>query len=371
MGRSPESPRVSQPACLWGMGWLAALLLALGKATRAQDLQIPSGCWLHSSGCFNDASVRTLPIGVGGCCNTQQDPDKTCPGDGCGQKLCVNKASGGDLKQCPPADKTTCPSCDKKKLSHEYCAALCQSIGDYRYSGVEYTVQCFCGNELSKQTAKIDDAKCNSNCPGDPTQHCGGGYTMIISEIVCSALWGWTFIGAVVVGGGGYLVGGVLWGRRVLGRTGAGLKPHPHHDEWGNLQALVNDGIHFARGGSSRRRGGGGRQAPLLAAEGGEGRRDGRGGGKPSSRDRGKRGKEAAAEPSPEGKKRSKKSKKKASRDRPATRGDDPDASVDEEQEEEGGPGWSGNAATLAEVREKEVHSSQARVKVVGLNGEG
>ena len=74
---------------------------------------------------------------------------------------------------------------------------------------------------------------------------------MIISEIVCSALWGWTFIGAVVVGGGGYLGGGVMWGRRV-GRTGAGLKPHPHHDEWGNLQALVNDGIHFARGGSSR-----------------------------------------------------------------------------------------------------------------------
>ena len=56
----------------------------------------------------------------------------------------------------------------------------------------------------------------------------------------------------------------------------------------------MNDGIHFARGGSSRRRGGGGQQAPLLAAEGGEGRRDGRGGGKPSSRDRGKRGKEAA-----------------------------------------------------------------------------
>ena len=34
-------------------------------------------------------------------------------------------------------------------------------------------------------------------------------------------------------------------------------------------------------------------------------------------------------------------------------------------------PGWSGNVATLEEVREKEVHSSQARVKVVGLNGEG
>ena len=142
------------------MWWLdVAALLALGRATRAQDLQIPSGCWLHSSGCFNDASVRTLPIGVGGCCNTQQDPDKTCPGD-CGQKLCVNKASGGDLKQCPPADKaSSCPSCDNKKLSHEYCAALCQSIGDYRYSGVEYTVQCFCACHAPLPLALIHPAR--------------------------------------------------------------------------------------------------------------------------------------------------------------------------------------------------------------------
>ena len=157
--RSPE-PTAHAGQRLRGMGWLvAALLLALGRATRAQDLQMPSGCWLHSSGCFNDASVRTLPIGVGGCCNTQQDPDHTCPGD-CGQKLCVNKASGGDLKQCPPADKaSTCPSCDNKKLSHEYCAALCQSIGDYRYSGVEYTVQCFCACHAPLPLALIHPAR--------------------------------------------------------------------------------------------------------------------------------------------------------------------------------------------------------------------
>ena len=89
---------------------------------------LPPGCFLHTAGCFDDCSsgqackkdtVRTLPIGVAGCCQAGQDLNGQCPGV-CGAKMCVNAATKDFKDQCPTAtDEKECPPCESAKLSLE------------------------------------------------------------------------------------------------------------------------------------------------------------------------------------------------------------------------------------------------------------
>lgn len=55
------------------------------------------------------------------------------------------------------------------------CVSSCQTAG-YKYAGVEYGSQCFCGNSIGITTwAQLQDqSKCNIPCPGDSTNMCGG-----------------------------------------------------------------------------------------------------------------------------------------------------------------------------------------------------
>lgn len=63
---------------------------------------------------------------------------------------------------------------DNAAMTVGLCATLCQSNG-YTVSGVEYSTQCFCGNQIINGGALAKtDKDCAMTCGGDSTQTCGG-----------------------------------------------------------------------------------------------------------------------------------------------------------------------------------------------------
>ena len=58
------------------------------------------------------------------------------------------------------------------KNSIAFCKNACFKEG-YKYSGVEYANECFCGNKMPKTIAP-KQSDCNMDCSGDKSQKCGG-----------------------------------------------------------------------------------------------------------------------------------------------------------------------------------------------------
>ncbi|XP_060575371.1 uncharacterized protein LOC132732864 [Ruditapes philippinarum] len=52
----------------------------------------------------------------------------------------------------------------------DQCKQKCEAAG-YRYAGTEYTVECFCGNDIKKYP---NGSECNAKCPGNKDEICGG-----------------------------------------------------------------------------------------------------------------------------------------------------------------------------------------------------
>ncbi|XP_046624533.1 xylosyltransferase oxt [Neodiprion virginianus] len=67
----------------------------------------------------------------------------------------------------------------KGENSPDYCAKMCLQSG-YPYSGVEYSIECFCGMEEPSQVRRLPDSSCNMKCPGNPKLSCGGYLTINI-----------------------------------------------------------------------------------------------------------------------------------------------------------------------------------------------
>ncbi|KAH8821295.1 glycoside hydrolase superfamily [Xylogone sp. PMI_703] len=66
--------------------------------------------------------------------------------------------------------------------SPEYCATLCGNAG-FSLAGVEYTVQCFCGNEIGPAGHKSDESSCSSPCPANASVTCGAANFMNVYQI--------------------------------------------------------------------------------------------------------------------------------------------------------------------------------------------
>ena len=58
----------------------------------------------------------------------------------------------------------------------ENCKKACFSH-NYRYAGVQYAKECYCGNNAPKKVAP-KETDCNMDCSGDKSQKCGGGNRM-------------------------------------------------------------------------------------------------------------------------------------------------------------------------------------------------
>ncbi|KAI1266095.1 WSC domain-containing protein [Xylariaceae sp. FL1019] len=62
---------------------------------------------------------------------------------------------------------------DDEQLTVESCTAACISQG-YKLAGMEYGVQCYCGNTLTSKAEQTINRSCNTACGGNSTQQCGG-----------------------------------------------------------------------------------------------------------------------------------------------------------------------------------------------------
>ena len=193
--------------------------------------------------------------------------------------------------------------------------------------------------------------------------------------------WGVPFLAVLLPLAALYAGVGVLYGRsRGAGPSaeGGAWKAHPHSRHWEQLSGLVLDGVVFLRARVSGKAGyepvdEGRRRGSRAGKEGKRRGSEAQLGGSPSDsgkekRERresksGKSGRERRASkggrerrPSKSGKEDKKKDKKKAP---PPPELDEPPAAAD--------PGVEGFSGALAEKREEEVHSSQAKIKIVSL----
>ncbi|KAI0086860.1 copper radical oxidase [Irpex rosettiformis] len=62
---------------------------------------------------------------------------------------------------------------DNQNLTVESCVTSC-SGQNFNVSGVEFGVQCFCGNELINGAVAATDGGCDMSCGGNATEACGG-----------------------------------------------------------------------------------------------------------------------------------------------------------------------------------------------------
>lgn len=57
-------------------------------------------------------------------------------------------------------------------MTTDLCQTYCVKKG-FKYAGIQFGSQCYCGNSYGKY-GSIDEAKCNSGCPGKQKEKCGG-----------------------------------------------------------------------------------------------------------------------------------------------------------------------------------------------------
>lgn len=63
---------------------------------------------------------------------------------------------------------------DSSSMTVESCTAHC-TADNFTIAGLEYSTQCFCGNELIDGATKAPDSDCNMACGGNASEACGAG----------------------------------------------------------------------------------------------------------------------------------------------------------------------------------------------------
>ena len=175
----------------------------------------------------------------------------------------------------------------------------------------------------------------------------------------------WTLSILLLVGGGAYVVGGVALGARRKGGKPS-VKSHPHFDRWLELHSLCQDGISYSRarvgvGGAAVPRQNRGSKTPLLEEEGNRSSKSRRR--SSSSSPRGKKGRDDdGGKKERRGSRGGKEAKEKKKRGKDKAAGPEEGEEVIEETEVEK------KERLLKEERESGVHSSQQKIKVVGLS---
>ncbi|GFO18584.1 xylosyltransferase oxt, partial [Plakobranchus ocellatus] len=56
--------------------------------------------------------------------------------------------------------------------SPQACVNHCYRSG-MRYAGLQFTKECWCGNQFGRHGARLDEAHCHSRCPGNASETCG------------------------------------------------------------------------------------------------------------------------------------------------------------------------------------------------------
>ena len=73
-------------------------------------------------------------------------------------------------------------------LTREGCMQLCYNK-QYALAGVEYGMQCFCGNAVAVGSKHAPSSRCSKKCSGNATQTCGNSDIIdVISTLSCTAV---------------------------------------------------------------------------------------------------------------------------------------------------------------------------------------
>ena len=69
---------------------------------------------------------------------------------------------------------------DNQELTQQSCVETCATAG-YTIAGMEYSVECFCDNDIYNGGAlAADQSDCSDPCSGNPAEICGGGSRMTL-----------------------------------------------------------------------------------------------------------------------------------------------------------------------------------------------
>lgn len=71
-------------------------------------------------------------------------------------------------------------------LSVDKCLVTCEEAG-FKYAGVEFGQECYCGNTWARANIWVDDGTCDMPCNGNSSETCGGGDRIDLYELVYSA----------------------------------------------------------------------------------------------------------------------------------------------------------------------------------------
>ena len=66
---------------------------------------------------------------------------------------------------------------DDKHNTPKMCADVCSYQG-YKFAGVKWAKECWCGNDEPPHDKYTSPARCNMPCSGDNTTMCGAGSTL-------------------------------------------------------------------------------------------------------------------------------------------------------------------------------------------------
>ncbi|KAF2864815.1 glyoxal oxidase N-terminus-domain-containing protein [Massariosphaeria phaeospora] len=148
-----------------------------GNTIQAPGAEVDSGCSMECSGAPGEACggpgrlsvYQKDPVTGGG----GTPPAPSAP-EGWGARGCYSDNGGARILNVIGTVEGG-PS----KMSPETCTAGCKN-GDFKYAGVEYGGECFCGNELLNGHGPEEG--CDMPCNGDATQTCGGPNRINIFE---------------------------------------------------------------------------------------------------------------------------------------------------------------------------------------------
>ncbi|KAM7192287.1 WSC domain containing protein [Rhypophila sp. PSN 637] len=65
------------------------------------------------------------------------------------------------------------------EMTVQRCQTFCND-GQFKYAGLEYSKECWCAQQLSGISAKLDDQECDMPCDGDKSQVCGGALKLTV-----------------------------------------------------------------------------------------------------------------------------------------------------------------------------------------------
>ena len=68
------------------------------------------------------------------------------------------------------------------KMTVQFCTKHCKSEG-YRFAGVQYAQECWCGNFGFDRHGKANNKDCHKPCKGNKKQKCGGDWRQNVYDL--------------------------------------------------------------------------------------------------------------------------------------------------------------------------------------------